>query len=140
MKIKLPRLIGLVLAGMLLASCATTAYSSQSSSVQQPTSAHVSTQAPAAQQPPVASSNVVDIKIAGFAFTPNTLTIKVGTEVRWTNYDTVNHNVTSDTGNVLSSPSISQGQSWSHVFEQAGTFAYHCGIHPSMVATITVTP
>ena len=133
MKIKLPRLIGLVLATLILASCGTTAYSSPSSSALQLTSAPV-TQAPAA------SSNVVYVKIAVFTFTPNTLTIKVGTEVKWTNFDTATHNVTSDTGNELNSPSIGQGESWSHVFNQAGTFAYHCGIHPSMVAMITVTP
>lgn len=122
-------LSGLIALTVILASCGTAV----NPSAQQPT-------ASVSEQPPSASSNVVDIKIAGFAFTPTTLTVKAGTAVQWTNFDTAPHSITSDSGNELDSPSIGQGQSWSHVFEHAGTFAYHCGVHPSMKATITVTP
>lgn len=123
------RISGLIVLALIMSSCGTAANPSN----QQP-SAAVSEQAPST------SSNIAEIKIAGFTFTPATLTIKVGTEVRWTNYDTSSHKVTSDSGNELDSPSIGQGESWSHVFAHAGTFLYHCGIHPSMTASITVTP
>jgi plastocyanin len=43
------------------------------------------------------------------------------------------------TGPELSSPILSTGQTYSHTFSTAGVFDYHCGVHPTMKATITVT-
>jgi heme/copper-type cytochrome/quinol oxidase subunit 2 len=34
---------------------------------------------------------------------------------------------------------LSPGQSYSFTFNQAGTFHYHCKIHPEMTGTVTVT-
>ena len=54
------------------------------------------------------------------------------------------HSVTSDTGAFDSSPScptgpcINPGGTYSHVFAQAGSFAYHCKVHPQMTATVVV--
>jgi plastocyanin len=63
----------------------------------------------------------------------------VGTTVKWTNKDNVPHTVTSATGD-WDSGQLSNGQSFSHTFTQAGTFAYQCTVHPTMKGTITVTP
>jgi len=91
-----------------------------------------------------------DVQIKGFAFSPNSLAIKVGDSVTWTNADSTSHTVTSDSGSELSSGTLSgsssggyysspsAGGSYSHTFNQAGTFAYHCGFHPNMKATIIV--
>jgi len=87
------------------------------------------------QNPPPASGNAVAIQ--GFAFSPATLTIKAGTTVTWTNDDTVAHTIVSDTG-AFESNSISKGGTYSHTFDAAGTYAYHCGLHPSMKAKIVV--
>ncbi len=73
----------------------------------------------------------------GFAFSPRTLNISVGTTVIWKNNTTAPHTVTSDTG-VFGSGTISPGGTFSFKFTQAGTFAYHCNIHPFMTATIVV--
>jgi plastocyanin len=81
----------------------------------------------------------VKVQIADFAFNPSTLEIKVGTTVTWTNEDSATHTVTADDGS-FTSGSLKQGQSFSFTFTQAGTYAYHCGVHASMKATITVTP
>jgi amicyanin len=81
-------------------------------------------------------SNTVTIK--GFAFNPATLTVKVGTTVTWTNEDTASHTVVSDVGSEIASDSLSTGQSYSHTFSTAGTFDYHCSVHPSMKAKIVV--
>ena len=43
------------------------------------------------------------------------------------------------TGPELSSSVLSTGQTYSHTFNTAGVFHYHCGVHPTMKATITVT-
>jgi plastocyanin len=104
-----------------------------------PPSGATETLPPAASNTPVpVGAGTVDIKIAGFAFDPASVTVKVGTTVRWTNQDSATHSVTSDTG-VWDSGSIAQGETYTRVFDTVGTFAYHCGVHPSMKGTITVT-
>jgi amicyanin len=85
---------------------------------------------------PQPSANSVDIK--NFAFSPSTLTIKVGETVTWTNDDSTSHTVTSDSGSELGSGSISPGQTYSHTFNTAGTFDYHCSIHTSMKGEVIV--
>lgn len=84
------------------------------------------------------SSAASDVTIKGFTYTPATLTIKVGTTVKWTNNDSVTHTVISDTG-LFDSGELASGDSYSFTFTQAGTFAYHCAMHPGMVASIIVT-
>jgi outer membrane protein OmpA-like peptidoglycan-associated protein/plastocyanin len=75
------------------------------------------------------------IAIANFAFTPETLTVAVGTTVTWTNKDNVAHVVKfSD----QSSGSFSSGATYTRSFTKPGEYAYHCGIHPSMAGKIIV--
>ncbi|MEK6840504.1 MAG: cupredoxin family copper-binding protein [Nanoarchaeota archaeon] len=78
------------------------------------------------------------VEIKGFAFSPSTLTIKKGDTVTWTNMDSTQHTVTSDSGNELDSSFLSVSQSYSHTFAQVGTFSYHCKPHPGMKAKIVV--
>lgn len=85
-------------------------------------------------------SNGTQVTISGFAFSPATLTIKVGTEVTWTNLDSVEHSVVSSSGNELNSPLIPQNGTYSHVFNTPGTYDYHCSIHLTMLGTIIITP
>jgi plastocyanin len=88
--------------------------------------------------PAPVSSGIADIKIQNFAFDPPNITIKAGTKVQWTNLDGVTHSITSDTG-LWDSGGIAQGDSYNRVFDTPGTYPYHCGIHPTMKGTITVT-
>ncbi|MEX2016958.1 MAG: cupredoxin family copper-binding protein [Candidatus Pacearchaeota archaeon] len=80
----------------------------------------------------------VNLDISGFAFVPATMQINVGDTVIWTNQDSTSHTVTSDSGNELNSPYLSQGQIYSHTFTSSGTFDYHCKPHPSMKGKIIV--
>jgi len=77
------------------------------------------------------------VVIKGFAFDPATLTIKVGESVTWTNQDPADHTVTADNGEFKSS-SLANGATFTFKFDKAGTYPYHCGIHPSMKATVIV--
>jgi len=86
-------------------------------------------------QPTSPSGN--NVYIQNYAFNPSTLTIKVGDTVTWTNKDSVDHTVTSDTG-VFASSSLANGQTFSYQFTTAGTYAYSCSIHPTMHGTIIV--
>jgi plastocyanin len=77
------------------------------------------------------------VVISGFSFEPSTMTIQRGTTVVWRNDAAISHSVVSDT-NAFSSQVLSTGASYSHVFDQPGTYSYHCGIHPFMTGSITV--
>ena len=74
------------------------------------------------------------------AFSPASLTIRVGTQVTWTNRSDVVHTVTSDTQAFPGSGAFTEHQTFSTVFWKPGTYAYHCSIHPTMQATIIVIP
>ena len=78
------------------------------------------------------------ITINNFAFSPQSLTVSVGDTVTWRNDQGVSHTVTSDQGSELGSGNLSQGQTYQHIFTQAGLFPYHCTIHPNMTGQITV--
>ena len=71
------------------------------------------------------------------AFDPETVTIKAGESVTWTNEDSASHTVVGDNGE-FESDSLATGDTFSFTFDKAGTYAYHCSIHPSMKATVTV--
>jgi hypothetical protein len=81
----------------------------------------------------------MEVAIQDLAFAPATLSAPVGATVRWVNRDTRRHTATSDTG-VWDSKILEPGQSFSFTFSQAGTFPYHCDVHPQMKATITISP
>ena len=79
-----------------------------------------------------------DVNIENFSFSPLELKIKKGETVMWLNKDSAAHTIVSDSGNELSSATLSKGKIYFHTFNSTGTFAYHCGIHPSMKARIIV--
>lgn len=75
------------------------------------------------------------VAIKNFAFDPQTLTVKAGTTVTWTNEDAVAHNIRSDTFN---SQELGKGDTFKSKFDTPGTYEYSCGIHQSMKGTIIV--
>ncbi len=88
--------------------------------------------------PKSAQPQIYNVEIKSFSFNPPELTINKGDTVVWVNRDSAAHTIISDSGNELSSPSISQNQEYRHTFTQSGTFNYHCSIHPSMKAKVIV--
>ena len=86
--------------------------------------------------PTTATNSGKSVSIMNFSFSPNSLTVTVGTKVTWTNHDSVTHTVTANQG-AFNSP-VLPGSSFSFTFTKAGTYAYHCMIHPYMMATIVV--
>ena len=81
------------------------------------------------------TAGVVDI--SGSAFNPDGLTISVGVTVTWTNSDSATHTATADDGE-FDSGNMGNGDTFAYTFNTAGAYAYHCGIHSPMTATITV--
>ena len=91
--------------------------------------------APAA--PPTAAAPTGSaVSIVKFAFSPETLTVPVGSTVTWTNQDL-------DTPHIVkfsdgSSPPLQQGQSFAKTFSAPGIYSYQCGVHPYMTGKIVV--
>ena len=83
------------------------------------------------------STSKATVTMIDFAFQPATLTIKPGTTVTWVNNGAVAHE---PSGTGFDTGPIQPGQSASHTFATAGTIAYKCLIHPTvMTGTIIVT-
>jgi plastocyanin len=108
---------------------------------------------------PPATPGDVDIVVGASlqttgAFSPNPKTIALSgsasATVRWVNNDVgsggygggggVAHRIASDNGAFTKSPTLAPGATYSVNLTQAGTYAFHCEIHPNMVGTITVSP
>jgi plastocyanin len=83
-----------------------------------------------------AATRQVDIRPAGFS--PGTVTIATGDEVRWTNRDTVNHQVVADTG-AFASQILRPGQSYRFTFRASGTYRYRDALEPAERGTVRVT-
>jgi plastocyanin len=100
------------------------------------------------------------IRIADYKFIPDTVRVRVGQVIRWTNEDNIGHNVrftaATDTGpakpiknraelmamnrpkEMYASALFEKGESWTAKFDKAGKFAYICDPHPFMKAVIIV--
>ena len=91
---------------------------------------------------PPNSTQVVTIQqnastLGGNAFGANPFTISAGTAVTWSNTDNVAHTSTSNSGVWNSGVIPARGQ-FTFTFATAGTFPYHCTIHPGMTGLIIV--
>lgn len=75
--------------------------------------------------------------LADKAYAPNPIVIATGGSVTWTNSDTVTHTSTADAGQ-WDSGRLAPGASFTHTFPTAGSYAYHCTLHPGMMGTVTV--
>lgn len=78
---------------------------------------------------------IAEVSIKNFSFNPESVTISTGDTVRWTNMDSASHTVT---GTSFGSQTLAPGDSYEFLFTNAGTYEYHCSIHPSMKGTVTV--
>jgi len=78
------------------------------------------------------------INISNFAFNPAEVTINKGDSVSWLNSDSSQHIVVSDTAGLFDSGLLAKGASFQHIFNEAGTYNYHCSVHPSMTGKIIV--
>ena len=77
------------------------------------------------------------VAIADFSFAPEITEVEAGTTVRWSNEDPAEHTVTATDAD-FESNNLAQGESFSFTFDQPGTYAYRCAIHPEMEGTVNV--
>jgi plastocyanin len=85
-------------------------------------------------------SGLVKISYRNITIQPDTLKVKAGSTIRWTNLDSVEHNVTSEGGpQKFASKNFGEGASFEIKATKPGVIHYECTIHPaSMNGTIEV--
>jgi plastocyanin len=123
----------LVVLALVLAACGSSAASPAATTA--PTTAPAASAAAPSAGGGGGGGNAVTIQ--NFAFNPGTIEVAVGTTVTWTNQDSATHTVTADDGS-FDSNNLATSATFSQTFSTAGTFTYHCKIHTSMKATVTV--
>lgn len=77
------------------------------------------------------------VQIDNFSFTPQTLTVTVGTKVTWVNKDDVPHTVTS-TEKTFKSGVLDTDDKFTYTFSTPGTNNYFCSVHPHMTGKVIV--
>lgn len=89
-----------------------------------------------ADGPVVVATDSASVTLTGLEFTPADVRVKSGTIVTWRWADgAIPHNII---GDGFRSETKQEG-TFSHRFEQKGTFSYYCSLHPKMTGTIDVT-
>ncbi len=78
-----------------------------------------------------------EVMIMNSAFTPSDMTVQQGDSIVWTNMDTAPHTVTA-TDNSFDSGMMLTNDTYTHVFDAAGNFAYVCLYHSDMTAVVRV--
>src|SRR5256885_5802131 len=84
-----------------------------------------------------ARAAMTNVSIVDFAFSPRAVTIEVNDQVRWAWTGNAPHSTTSDTG-LWNSGVNDKGSTFTNTFSAAGSFPYHCTVHASMTASVTV--
>ena len=85
-------------------------------------------------------ANKVVVAMRNFAFFPDTVRVRPGTQVTWVNCETDIqdfHTSTSSTG-AWSSGALNRGEFFSRSFGTAGSFEYFCEPHPFMRGAVIV--
>ena len=135
---RLPVLAFSLFALLALSACASSTGGTTAPAASAPSAAPAAS-APAAGGGCSTSSEAaaVTVNIQNFAFDPPEVTAAVGETIGWTNADAAPHTATTDDG-ACDTGNIAQDASAGLVFDAAGTYTYHCNVHPNMTGTITI--
>ena len=91
----------------------------------------------------IAPAAATDAAIKLFQFQPQSIEVKAGTTVKWTNGDDIEHSVTAGApgqeSKTFDSGFFKKGGTYEFTFNEPGTYTYFCKRHNSMKATVTVT-
>jgi plastocyanin len=120
-------------AALALAACGGGASQAPSQAASQPAAS-----APAGGAACESSTETATVTTEIEAFTFAAVTAKVGDVVSWSNADSAPHSVVMDDGS-CETPQFGSGESAALKFNEAGTFAYTCGVHSNMKASIVVS-
>ena len=85
-----------------------------------------------------ANAATVPVTVSNLAFSPATVNAAVGDTVTWTNQDAVQHTVSANNNTTFNGNLAGAGSTFSFTFTAAGTYAYHCNVHPEMTGSVVV--
>jgi plastocyanin len=146
MSVRVPVTFGAILTLALAAACGggPTATGTPGAATATPPAAATATPA-AATATPAAAAVICDatgeggsVNIADFSYNPASTTASVDGFVKWTNNDGTSHTVTFDAGPNCGNLGAG-GDSTTVQFTVAGSYPYHCAIHPDMTGTVEVS-
>ena len=88
------------------------------------------------------AGDTIEVGMKGIQFDPDSVTVKAGGTVKWTNNESIPHDVTKEGGPGPDFSSgkgnMKQGDTYEQTFKEAGTVDYVCTIHPNMTAKVIV--
>ena len=88
------------------------------------------------------AAKTVQVSMKNIQFSPKSISVAKGATVKWTNNDSVNHDVTKKGGPgpqfASGSGNLAKGDTYEQTFKTAGQITYVCTVHPGMEGTITV--
>ena len=90
-----------------------------------------------------AGSQVVDVEIFKFKYSPEVVIVNVGDTVRWINkekrqYHSVQFNQDGFSDKPVKSEYLFPGEAWEYTFTKQGDYSYLCGPHPEMLGKVNV--
>jgi len=93
--------------------------------------------APAAGGPKAPPVSEVSVPMLDNSFSPETVSVPVGTAITWTNEGRAPHTSTGMDG-LFDSGLLKTGESFSFLFDKVGVYEYFCIFHPDMVGNVSV--
>ena len=126
-------LCSIVACGLVAAGCGSSNDNSSSSNTQ-------TQKAPPAA--PKKAGKTAAVSMKNIQFSPRALTVAKGTTVKWTNDDSLNHDVTKKSGPgpdfASGQGNLAKGATYEQTLDTPGTIKYVCTVHPGMTGTINV--
>jgi len=93
---------------------------------------------------PIGPSTAADVTVtiqgnnASNSYAPNPVSMRVGQTIAWRNADSITHTATQDSAGFNTGSVVAGATSAAAMMSTAGTFTYHCTIHPGMIGTVIV--
>jgi plastocyanin len=84
-----------------------------------------------------AQAATISVGIKSTGFSPANVSLNHGDSITWKNNDKSNHQVVANDGS-FASPILGPGKTYTHRFDNAGTFHYHDAIKTSLRGTVSV--
>jgi plastocyanin len=88
------------------------------------------------------SNTVANVNVSASGYSPQTITVKQGQQVTFTNSDATSRQLTADPSSLPGFSTVEpldQGDTYTYIFDQKGTFKYYDATDPThFVGTVTV--
>ena len=121
--------------GIALAAC-----SGATTTTNAPAASSGATTAAAAVCAKATAKGSIEVEIQDFTFKTEPIQAKVGDTITWTNKDTTPHSASPDNNPECATDTLNKDSAGSITYTVAGTYPYHCAIHPTqMKGTIVVS-